>query len=170
MLPLQPRVTMLRFAKGSCGSPQVMDIWEPRHSYVGNRKITPNRTSPIVPWLWDRYHWNCILRSVTLQDSGWFGTDWPYCPGIYWVWHCPVAVASTWVVELLQPGVSLNTGENLSQRNKNCQTPSPQGQLGTFYFLLVQSFGHHLWPLHQPEGHYSTHRSPHYIYPTSLNW
>lgn len=42
----------------------------------------PNCTMTVE---WISFHMNCVVHSVILQDSGWFGTDWPRCPGIYWV-------------------------------------------------------------------------------------
>lgn len=39
-------------------------------------------------------------------------------------------------VELLHPGFSLDIGEN-PPHVKNRQLPSPQGQIGTFCFLLI---------------------------------
>ena len=57
-----------------------------------------------------------------------------------------MVMASTCGVGLLHSGFSLGTGENPPHANKNCQPPSPQGQMGMSCFPPLQSFGHHFAP------------------------
>lgn len=61
------------------------------------------------------------------------------------VWLISLAVASTcgWAAA---PWVFLSPGENPTTVKKNCQPLSPQGQMGTFCFPLVRSFGLHFVP------------------------
>lgn len=46
---LAPWVATLRFGMDSCDSHWVMDVCASRNPYVGNRKITLNRTNPTAP-------------------------------------------------------------------------------------------------------------------------
>lgn len=82
---------MLRFGVGSCDSSRVMDSWAPGHTYVGNRKITPNITNLVVPGTWDDITETMI--SMVLPSL--------VAPlGIYWVpmngthWLCATNLAS----------------------------------------------------------------------------
>ena len=50
---------MLRIGMDLCSFLWVRDISTPSHPYVGNRKVTLNRSHPIVPDMWDGHPWDC---------------------------------------------------------------------------------------------------------------
>lgn len=108
-------------------------------------------------------------RSATSKESNWPGTDSLSSPGSYWVapngtqWLC-----GTNLWPWLPPGwLGCYTLGFLRTEGRICPTlmkfanlPSPQSQIDTFCFPLVQSFGHCFWSLHWPRECYSTYRSP----------
>lgn len=82
---------------GFCDSPQSVDIWALWHPSFGNRKITPNRTSPTIPGMWDEYHW-----------SGELLLSWP-------IWHWPVMLSRS-IINYYKKG-KLNSKQIKAKKN-----------------------------------------------------
>lgn len=144
--------------------------------------------SPITPGeevIYWNLQWDLPLRELLCTPRWRRTTHCPlgsHCPTASWTcWH---AICLTWNMHHWQQGPNRNSGlayPTLSpsshfwqcclplptcmvcttwSSSESCQHPSPQGQVGTFCFPLVQSFSHFLCLFHSPGGYYNTRGSP----------